>query len=191
MNRREHRRKRCMNRREHKTNTMKGAPADETYVSRFVSNDVAQMRVSALDSIDRQQCNPRQATGSEMFYPDRLRTDAPISNSVWSIRFCDSLSSSFARCDKTTAFFLSFPYVCPEPVLVKQWRLVQNDAKTSFAYLVCLLAQLVLHGRRPAEEAAACICAEHAAEGPGRNIAQQTATMSTWVGGIYGSNLQM
>jgi hypothetical protein len=110
-----------------------------------------------------------------MFYPNRLRTDAPISNSVWSIRFCASLSSSFARCDKTTAFFLSFPYVCPEPVLVKQWRLVQNDAKTSFAYLVCLLAQLVLHGRRPAEEAAACICAEHAAEGPGRNNAQQTA----------------
>ena len=70
----------------------------------------------------------------------------------------------------------------PSLSLTNRWWLVQNDAKLSFAYLVCLLAQLVLHGRRPAEEAAACICAEHAAEGPGKNNAQQTATMSTWVG---------
>ena len=28
--------------------------------------------------------------------------------------------------------FECFPYACPEPVLVKRWRLVQNDAETSF-----------------------------------------------------------
>eukprot|EP01046_Picozoa_sp_COSAG06_P119494 COSAG06_NODE_66766_length_253_cov_1.136364_1_plen_58_part_10 len=42
-------------------------------------------------------------------------------------------------------------------------------------YLIGLLAQLVLHGHRPAEEAAACICAKHAAEGPGKNNTEQIA----------------
>ena len=76
-----------------------------------------------------------------------------VAGTIFSFAYEDHVSSLAHALPGKTALFLSFPYVCPEPVLVKECILYINGSKSA-VFLprldsrLAVLEQLAIHAVR-------------------------------------------